>query len=174
MNVRELVGLVRPHIPRTVVVSALALGLTATALAPAPASAGPINPMPGPSYLADLVPTFKAGPAKTPRSRVFFTAYIKNRGSSDANGVRVIIDLPPGFTNVTGSYGSGTVCPGNDRQVSCPLHVLPGGAEVLINIAANAPAATGQYNVRITVDPDNSVKESNETNNITNGTIVVY
>lgn len=172
MNPRTLAARIAQRTLNALVVTALSLGLAATVLAPASAFAAPLNPMPGPSYLADLTPGFRTGDAHAQRSQTYFTASVTNRGSSDAKGVRVNVALPSGFTDlrVTGTYPGCTV---SGRNVSCAFVSVVGGNTLEIPMSAIAPAASGAFPVTITVDPDNLVKESKEHNNIMTGIITV-
>lgn len=99
---------------------------------------------------------------------------VGNSGLNDASNVLVRLPLPAGVvfqSTIAGS--SGVICGADANQVvTCTLNVAgatssaqPGGTVSEFRINVVAPPSTGTITATATVDPNNSIFESDETNN---------
>ncbi len=91
--------------------------------------------------------------------KVTYTVLVRNNGISDASGVEVINDLPPGFTFVSAALSSGSGCDDSGGTVICRLGDIIAGETAWAAITATADSSPGSatYSARVSgnqVDPD--------------------
>jgi hypothetical protein len=123
----------------------------------------------------DLVVTSFTGPVSAPAgSQVTYTIVVANQGSANAPQVSVLLDGGNGAFNIASSNGTNGFAPcySSPERFSlrawCPgfgYGQLAPGASATINVTVQLPASGGNYTMTATIDPYNSVAESNEGNN---------
>lgn len=101
-----------------------------------------------------------------------YTFLVGNSGVQPANQVVIRDPLPPGTTfddaatDAANAAIGPDVCDETGGIVTCTLATLAGGDSKSITIWLVAPATLGVITNTVTVDPFNSILESDETNNI--------
>jgi len=114
----------------------------------------------------------KTGPTTvTTAAPMTYTLTVNNQGTANATGIEVSDTLPAGVSAVTQSGTSLFVCsndgavPPAQITVTCTGGAVNQGANATITINATAPSTTGTITNTASVDPDNTIIESNELNN---------
>jgi hypothetical protein len=129
-----------------------------------------------PPLLPDLVVTGFSGPGSVPQGgTATFTVNVANIGQGTANGVAVLVDGGYNTWNITSSSGTSgfTPCYSSPERFSlrawCPGFgngpSLAPGATATMTINVQIPSTPGTFTMSATVDPYNSIAESNENNN---------
>jgi uncharacterized repeat protein (TIGR01451 family) len=129
-----------------------------------------------PAAARDLVVTGFSGPASVPAGgQATYTISIANVGNATANNVAVLLDGGNSAFNVVSSSGTAgfTPCYSSPERFSlrawCPGigygPSLAPGATATISVVVQVPASGGAWTMTATVDPLNSVAETNESNN---------
>lgn len=98
-----------------------------------------------------------------------YTLVIGNSGILTAPDIMVRDDLPPGvtFDSLASSAPPGWSCSASGSTVTCHGPIGHGaGANVTLDLLTVAPAVTGTITNNVVVDPNNSIFESDETNNV--------
>lgn len=155
------------------VAAALTLGASPVALSPVTAHAGPLSPKPGPTYGPDLAVTLTPGAPTQRLHLIAATVRMMNQGSSRANGARVNVTFPEGFTDIQISKKSG-YCSIIGNTATCAATSLDPGDYLEIVVTANTPATQGTFALTAVADPDNLVVEGKENNNAAAAKLVVY
>lgn len=142
-----------------------AQNFTTTATATTLVSGGTGTPLP------DLTIS-KTGPTTVVTSApMTYTLTVNNQGTANATDITVSDTLPAGVSGVSQSGTSLFVCtndgavPPAQITVQCTGGAVNQGSNATITINATAPAATGTITNTASVDPDNTITESNELNN---------
>jgi uncharacterized repeat protein (TIGR01451 family) len=117
----------------------------------------------------------KTGPASVAASSpIAYTLTVNNLGTANANDIKVVDTLPLGLSNVSFSTTSLFACTKNEPALPHPPAVVTvtctggrvnAGANGTVTINATAPATSGSITNTASVDPDNTIAESNELNN---------
>src|SRR4051812_458034 len=145
-----------------------AQNFTTTASASTLVSGGGGTPMP------DLT-IAKTGPTSVPvSSPVTYTLTVNNLGTANAANIKVSDTLPFGVSGVSFSTTSLFSCskdepalphPATTITVTCVGGAVNMGANGTITINSTSPAAAGPITNTASVDPDQTIAESNELNN---------
>jgi uncharacterized repeat protein (TIGR01451 family) len=144
---------------------------------------------PDPVCAASYPTTAQGGPAPPPSSPpllgppaclggVTYTLVIGNSGVDNATGVVVRDNLPAGttFDHVSGDLGSfsGGCALGAGNILTCSGGAIPPASTRTLKVFVSAPPFVGTIVNSATVDPNNAIFESDETNNTaTAATLVV-
>src|SRR5207247_510387 len=119
----------------------------------------------GGSPLADLSIS-KAGPTSVVvSSPMTYTLTVNNTGNANATDVKVVDTVPAGVTVNSASGTSLFVCGVAGQTVTCTGGAVNQGSNATITINATSPASTGIITNTASVDPENTIPESNELNN---------
>ena len=103
-----------------------------------------------------------------------YTITVANQGSANVPQVSVLLDGGNSAFNIASSNGTNGFAPcySSPERFSlrawCPgfgYGQLAPGASATINVTVQLPASGGNYTMTATIDPYNSVHESNESNN---------
>jgi hypothetical protein len=121
---------------------------------------------------ADLAATLTVGGVSAPAENTAFNVNAQNVGIGQADPTTVQATLPAGFVFTSGSDTAGS-CTAVGPIVNCPVGSLAPGAAQPITINATALTTVGSYVAAVTIDPTNSVSETDETNNTASATAVV-
>jgi uncharacterized repeat protein (TIGR01451 family) len=109
----------------------------------------------------------KTGPTSVaPSSAMSYILTVYNNGTVNATNVRVADTLPAGLAGVSVSSTSLFVCSYVAPTVTCDGGAITAGGNATITINATSPAVDGQITNTASVDPNNTIVESNELNNV--------
>lgn len=150
------------------VLAATGLGTAAPALALCGGTCQP-GPYPRPYPLPTYLPNLTIGMAATPspvaaNGTLTYTLTVNNVGRGAAYGVDVRDLLPSGVTYESAS-GSGFTCAPNGSVVDCSGGRLLAGGSATITLAVRAPGAAGTITNNATVNPDQTIVETNYADN---------
>lgn len=173
MTPRHLTAWIAQRSAKAFAVAALALGVSATVLAPVTAQAAPLSPRPGPTYGPDLVVSVSPGAPRQRLQTIAAVVRLTNQGSSRANGSRVNVTFPEGFTDIKITRAGGQYCSVYGNTATCTATSLEPGDYMEIYVGANAPATQGVFILTAVADPDNLVQEGRESNNTATAKLVV-
>src|SRR5262245_46058702 len=119
----------------------------------------------GGSTLPDLT-IAKTGPTSVVvSSPMTYTLTVNNQGTANATGVKVVDTVPAGLSGITASGTSLLTCGVVAQTVTCTGGAVNQGSNATITINATATETTGTITNTATVDPDNTIPESDELNN---------
>jgi uncharacterized repeat protein (TIGR01451 family) len=119
----------------------------------------------GGSPLADLAIS-KAGPTSVVvLSPMTYTLTVNNTGNANATDVKVVDTVPAGLTLISASGTSLFVCGVAVQTVTCAGGAVNQGSNATITINATSPAIPTTITNTASVDPENTISESNELNN---------
>jgi uncharacterized repeat protein (TIGR01451 family) len=145
-----------------------AQNFTTTATASTLVSGGGGTPLP------DLT-IAKTGPTSVAvSSPMIYTLTVNNLGTANANGIKVSDTLPLGLSGVSFSTTSLFVCTDDEPPlphapatitVTCTGGRVNAGSNGTITINATSPATSGTITNTASVDPDQTIDETNELNN---------
>lgn len=117
------------------------------------------------STLPDLT-IAKTGPSSVVvSSPMTYTLTVNNQGTANATNVKVVDTVPAGLSGITATGTSLFTCGVVAQTVTCSGGAVNQGSNATITIKATAPSATGSLTNTASVDPDNTIPESNELNN---------
>ena len=119
----------------------------------------------GGSPLPDLTIS-KNGPTSVQTSSAMtYTLTVNNIGNANATNVKVVDTVPAGLTGITASGTSLFTCGVSGQTVTCTGGAVNFGSNATITINATSPSTTGTITNTASVDPDDTIPESNELNN---------
>jgi uncharacterized repeat protein (TIGR01451 family) len=102
---------------------------------------------------------------------------VKNVGSLEASGVKLVDTLPTGLSYKSSVGALGFTCSGSGTKVECVNGFLKSGDSGALIIQADTTSVTGlecgqdkKLTNKAVVDPDQKIAESNETNNMDEAT----
>jgi uncharacterized repeat protein (TIGR01451 family) len=108
----------------------------------------------------------KAGPTSVNiSSPMSYTLTINNAGTANATDVTVVDTVPAGLTGIAASGTSLFTCGVVGQTVTCTGGAVNQGANATITINATSPAVVGTITNTASVDPNNTIGESDELNN---------
>ncbi|MBI2705790.1 MAG: DUF11 domain-containing protein, partial [Actinobacteria bacterium] len=125
---------------------------------PAPAAACPAGSGPDPV---------------APLGTLTYNRVISNIGTQNATNVEVLDVLPVEVTFVSAIGTNGFTCVQGGVNVTCTGGVINFGTSATITIVVTAPNAPTTVQNEVTVDPNNTIAETNEGNNIASALTVV-
>jgi len=111
--------------------------------------------------LPDLTITKNGPTSVSTSSPMTYTLVVNNQGTANATGIKVVDTLPSGLTGVTASGTSLFVCSVSGLTVTCTGGQVNAGSNATITINATSPSTTGTLTNTASVDPDNTIAESN-------------
>jgi len=98
-------------------------------------------------------------------SPMTYTLTINNIGTANADNVKVVDTVPAGLTAISATGTSLFTCGVVGQTVTCTGGRVNFGSNATVTINATSPAATGTITNTASVDPDNTIAETNELNN---------
>lgn len=117
------------------------------------------------SALPDLTIS-KNGPSSVVvSSPMTYTLTINNIGTANATGIKVVDTVPAGVTINSVNGTSLFTCGVAGQTVTCTGGAVNQGSNATITINGTSPSATGAITNTASVDPDDTIPESNELNN---------
>ena len=160
------------RLSKTVVIGAMALGLGFVAFAPAPASAAPAESQTC-CRRADLIAAVLDFDTFVTGQRREVSILVRNNGDADSLKTTLKIVTGTGFISPFAGEpaGSGVACGVMRRDpdsgngvIYCTINNVKANGLKEVGLAIQA-RAQGERWVRTTIDPNNKINESDETNN---------
>jgi Domain of unknown function DUF11/Bacterial Ig domain/RTX calcium-binding nonapeptide repeat (4 copies) len=134
-----------------------------------------LNPINDPLFPDLIITTNASANQITVGDPITFTLTVSNKGNADASNVTVTDTLPIGFVPGAITLSNGFTANTSGQTVTFTGgNILAGGSATLTITAATGTVSPGNVNSTAIVDPQNTIVESDETNNsftITTGVV---